>query len=217
MAQLTTDQYNQVKKIMNDKGIPDYVWVPIMMSESGGNTDSHALTSLEDSRGLFQINVKAHPQWKGVNLYDPIENAKIAADKFISPALYQAGNMGLTNEQDITAYVWRYGIRPKWTSAKNASIRDKVTNFLKGGAQAIGLGSGSSGAQQGGTNVIQDAGAAIQSGAAGIINNLIERFQTFSWNLIPFLLGVILLILVLYKMFASGSDTINIQMGGKKK
>ena len=28
----------------------------------------------EDSRGLFQINVRAHPQWKSLDLYDPYKN-----------------------------------------------------------------------------------------------------------------------------------------------
>jgi hypothetical protein len=214
---LSTDQYNQVKKIMNDKGIPDWVWVPIMMSESGGNINSQALTSKEDSRGLFQINLKAHPQWKGQNLYDPVVNATLAADNFLSPALYQAGNQGLTNPQDITAYVWKNGIRPAWTADKNTAIRNKVATFLSGGAAALGLKSGSSGAQPGATTGAQDTVKAVTSTASDLVNGLIDRFKAFSWNLIPLLLGIILLILVLYKMFASGSETINIMMGGKKK
>jgi hypothetical protein len=45
--------------------------------------------------------------------------------------MYQAGNQGLTKEEDITAYVWRYGIRPAWSEDKNKSIRQKVADFLK--------------------------------------------------------------------------------------
>jgi hypothetical protein len=182
--------------------------------ESGGNPNAHASTSKEDSRGLFQINLKAHPQWKNVNLYDPVENARLAADNFLSPALYRAGNAGLTSEGDITAYVWKNGIRPAWTEQKNQSIRQKVADFLKNGAGSLGV---SSGAQPGATTGAQDTGNFITNTASDIINNLIDRFKAYSWNLVPLLLGLVILILVLYKMFATGSETINIQMGGKKK
>jgi hypothetical protein len=54
--------------------------VAIALAESGGNTDAHALTSREDSRGLWQINVRAHPQYATSNLYDPAVNANAAKD-----------------------------------------------------------------------------------------------------------------------------------------
>jgi hypothetical protein len=55
------------------------VAVAVALAESGGNTQAHA-TRGEDSRGLWQINVAAHPQFANVNLYDPATNAKIAHD-----------------------------------------------------------------------------------------------------------------------------------------
>lgn len=50
-------------------------WVAIALAESGGNVTAHA-TSGEDSRGLWQINMRAHASWVGsANLYDPAVNA----------------------------------------------------------------------------------------------------------------------------------------------
>lgn len=48
--------------------------------ESGGNPQAHNKTFREDSRGLWQINVKsnAHPEYAASNLYDPNVNAKAA-------------------------------------------------------------------------------------------------------------------------------------------
>jgi hypothetical protein len=53
------------------------VAVAVAMAESGGNTDAHA-TRGEDSRGLWQINVAAHPDLASQNLYDPATNARAA-------------------------------------------------------------------------------------------------------------------------------------------
>lgn len=50
----------------------------IALAESGGDADSHYVTSKEDSRGLWQINVMAHPQYANQNLYDPATDAKAA-------------------------------------------------------------------------------------------------------------------------------------------
>jgi hypothetical protein len=52
--------------------------VAVAYAESGGNPAAHALTSREDSRGLWQINVRAHPEFRNVNLYDPATNARAA-------------------------------------------------------------------------------------------------------------------------------------------
>lgn len=50
----------------------------IALAESGGNSRAHN-PSGEDSRGLWQINLDAHRSWAGgVDLYDPVENAKAA-------------------------------------------------------------------------------------------------------------------------------------------
>lgn len=210
---MTPEQYQQVKAVFDQKGIPEYVWLPIMQMESGGNPNSQALTSKEDSRGLFQINIKAHPQWKGVNLYDPVENAKIAAENFIAPAYAKAlmsYRDGGGSEGEITAYVWRYGIRPAWTSEKEKGIKQKVTEFLSGGGK-------------GADSVIGKIGDAlptpsnIKENVQGYIDGLIERFLGFAWILVPLLLGLIILIFVLKSMFLDtlASEVIGGVTGGE--
>jgi hypothetical protein len=50
-------------------------WVAIALAESGGNRYAHATVG-EDSRGLWQINMRAHGGWVGSrDLYDPATNA----------------------------------------------------------------------------------------------------------------------------------------------
>jgi hypothetical protein len=57
------------------RGVGLATWVAIALAESGGNTYAHA-TGIEDSRGLWQINMWAHGSWVGSrNLYDPATNA----------------------------------------------------------------------------------------------------------------------------------------------
>lgn len=48
--------------------------VNIAQLESGWNTAAHNQTH-EDSRGLWQINVQAHPEAGTMNLFDPQVNA----------------------------------------------------------------------------------------------------------------------------------------------
>lgn len=47
----------------------------VAKAESGWDTDSRYVTSQEDSRGLWQINTYAHPQYDKQRLYDPTYNA----------------------------------------------------------------------------------------------------------------------------------------------
>ena len=51
----------------------------IALAESGGETGAHNAVG-EDSQGLWQINVAAHPGLQGVDLSDPLANAKAAFD-----------------------------------------------------------------------------------------------------------------------------------------
>jgi len=56
-------------------GLPLSSWVAIALAESGGNTYAHATVG-EDSRGLWQINMRAHAGWVGNrDLYNPATNA----------------------------------------------------------------------------------------------------------------------------------------------
>lgn len=51
--------------------------IAVALAESNGNPSAHN-TNGEDSRGLWQINVAAHPQYASYNLYDPLTNAQVA-------------------------------------------------------------------------------------------------------------------------------------------
>jgi cell wall-associated NlpC family hydrolase len=67
----------------------------IALAESGGDSTANA-TRAEDSRGLWQINMQAHPQWAGMNAYDPAVNARLA---------YQVSHGG----QDISPWTVTHG------------------------------------------------------------------------------------------------------------
>lgn len=49
----------------------------VCLAESGGRADAYNPRG-ERSRGLFQINGKAHPQWDNDTLFDPEVNAQVA-------------------------------------------------------------------------------------------------------------------------------------------
>ncbi|WP_232304048.1 transglycosylase [Pseudofrankia sp. DC12] len=57
------------------RGVPASTWVAIALAESRGNTHAHA-TGIEDSRGLWQVNLWANSDLVGGrNLYDVSNNA----------------------------------------------------------------------------------------------------------------------------------------------
>lgn len=160
-----------LKQVFASYGVPDYVWYPIMQKESGGNPNAHSPGN-EDSRGLFQINLGAHPEYKSLNLYDPVVNATVAARDFIAPAYAQAIDKGLTNQQDITAYVWKNGIRPYWTEEKNQGIRKATADYL-------------------GMPIMSDAAGIIDSSNTGPTSKgFWENFFSFDGDVSPWLPGV---------------------------
>jgi hypothetical protein len=59
------------------RGVPLGTWVAIALAESSGNPAAHNANG-EDSRGLWQINVRTHPALAAGNLYDPTTNAEAA-------------------------------------------------------------------------------------------------------------------------------------------
>ena len=54
--------------------------VSIALAESGGNPNAHGDTAITPggSIGLWQINLKSHPEFNGQNLFDPATNAAAA-------------------------------------------------------------------------------------------------------------------------------------------
>jgi murein DD-endopeptidase MepM/ murein hydrolase activator NlpD len=71
----------QIFQVLREAGFtPDQAvnFTAIAMAESGGNPRARLHTSVEDSRGLWQINTFAHPHYRDDNLYDPLTNARAA-------------------------------------------------------------------------------------------------------------------------------------------
>jgi len=114
----------EVEKVFEKYGIPKHVWYPIMIAESGGNPKARNVTPKEESVGLFQINLKAHPEYRHLDLTDPVINAEIAARDFIAPKWKVAKAIPDPGSQAI--YVWRWGIRPNWTMVQQKGLDDMV-------------------------------------------------------------------------------------------
>lgn len=64
------------------RGVNLQAAIKICNCESGFNTNAHN-TSGEDSRGLMQINVDAHPYYSHLDLFDPQINCNIAYELFV--------------------------------------------------------------------------------------------------------------------------------------
>lgn len=127
----------------------------VAMAESGGNTDAHA-TKGEDSRGLWQMNVQAHPELAGRNLYDPGVNAAAAYN------LWKAKGWGpwsAHNNGTYLAYMLQAtAASPSSQAAANAlgSIQD-AGNVLGGAVDAAqSVAQGALGAAQSAVGFLQD-------------------------------------------------------------
>ena len=118
-----------VKEVAKDYGIPEYIWKPILATESGGDASRINSTSDEYSIGLFQVNTFSHPEYSITDLFDPRKNAEITMRDFIKPAINYLTGRGVNNPKDLavgvysgidpktgTYYDSRFGgIRPSWT------------------------------------------------------------------------------------------------------
>lgn len=72
--------YNEVKNYLYNagfRGIDLESAIRISECESSFNTNAHN-QNFEDSRGLMQINLDAHPEFNIYNLFDPQINTNIA-------------------------------------------------------------------------------------------------------------------------------------------
>jgi hypothetical protein len=70
-----------LRTLARNAGFPDpRVAAAIAMAESTGDPRARNVTPREDSRGLWQINVKAHKRFADADLYDPQVNARAAFD-----------------------------------------------------------------------------------------------------------------------------------------
>jgi cell wall-associated NlpC family hydrolase len=101
----------------------------IALAESGGNSKAHNPRG-EDSRGLWQINGRAHPSFlTKYNLYDPLDNAKAAFEishkgRDVSPWTTTHGGLSsryVRFKEDAQAAAVAYGDGPgrgMWTGTR---------------------------------------------------------------------------------------------------
>jgi len=99
--------YSQVKQYLYNagfKGVHLDAALKICYCESSFNTSAHN-TNGEDSRGLMQINLDAHPEYYDLNLFDPQINANIAYEIFSESGNFYAWScarqLGLVNPSNI--------------------------------------------------------------------------------------------------------------------
>jgi Lysozyme like domain len=143
------------------------IMAAIALAESGGNPNAHHVTRREDSRGLWQINVRAHPSFAHANLYDPAVNAQAAVSVYRSQGLgawstYTSGAYESYLGNSSTSSSSRYGgTRPGGGAEGQNELVDSALgnllwgNPLKGFEQLFG---------QGGTwSVITDSGKAAMA------------------------------------------------------
>lgn len=138
---VTPNEINTIREMMTRKGIPVHVWLPIMHLESGGNVAAHNPTG-EDSRGLFQINLDTAPAFiKKLDLFDPVQNAAaiIQSQDWLGNTRRIKKMQGMTGPAEQAAFMWRRGIRPYWTEAKNKNIRHLSTAGLDELKEKYGL------------------------------------------------------------------------------
>jgi len=143
---VSRDEIRSISAMMEQRGIPLHVWLPIMHVESSGNVFAHNPRG-EDSRGLFQINLQAGPggRWtpdfvRGLNLFDPLINARaILSESWLGNTRRLKTMLTKTNPADQTAYMYQHGIRPRYTPELDRRIRYLATDGLQDLKRRYGL------------------------------------------------------------------------------
>jgi hypothetical protein len=184
--------YNTVKSVMGDN-VPEYIWLPIMQAESGGDPGAVSVSSKEYSVGLFQINRKAHPEYSLTDLMDPAKNAEIALKDFILPE-YNKIKGSSKSQLDEAIDVYKNGIRPKWTSSLQTRFSSYVNDFLSGKMPSLG-----NDAITGGVTISQGSSGAA-AGSSGTDTGNLTFFQTLT-KIIMIAILVVFLLFVILKAF----------------
>lgn len=99
-------------KIASEEGVDPAIALAIAEQESGFNPKAHRATKDEDSYGLYQINKKAHPDYKGG--FDPEANIRYGLRYFKGQLARAKGNVPLA----LAAYNGGWGGR-NYSQAKN--------------------------------------------------------------------------------------------------
>ena len=99
-------------KIASEEGVDPAIALAIAEQESGFNPKAHRATKDEDSYGLYQINKKSHPDYKGG--FDPEANIRYGLRYFKGQLARAKGNVPLA----LAAYNGGWGGR-NYSQAKN--------------------------------------------------------------------------------------------------
>jgi cell wall-associated NlpC family hydrolase len=87
----------------------------IALAESGGNPEAHNPVG-EDSVGLWQVNLQAHPQYAGLDVTDPLTNARMAYE--VSGGGADIGPWTVTHADNGSPYL-RYQAQAEAAAAAN--------------------------------------------------------------------------------------------------
>lgn len=207
----------QVAQVFQQKGVPAWVWIPIMVSESSGNPNIVSYTPTQ-SVGLFQLDtVSGQGQGYPISyLQNPINNAQIASgpiaqayhDALLHYAKYKRPEMPMGATQfQILDYVATHSGHAGLVKPYSNDLENHF-NALRNGTKYNGFGlSKSLAGIFGGATQYPYAGASggpIKQGE-NALNNLnpaksIENFVSKNWITWVLVIGLILVIaLLLYK------------------
>lgn len=149
----TADMKRLIIKIASEEGIDPAIALAIAEQESGFNPNARNKSSREDSMGMFQINTKAHPDYKGG--FNPEANTRYAV-RMIKNLLQKTngnipqamaaynGGWGGKNSTQAQRYAKQaFGRIGKYASVSNNASKismnyDDATNpTLKGGVTGM--------------------------------------------------------------------------------
>ena len=111
-------------KIASEEGVDPAIALAIAEQESGFNPKAHRATKDEDSYGLYQINKKSHPDYKGG--FDPEANIRYGLRYFKGQLARAKGNIPLA----LAAYNGGWGGR-NYSQAKNYAkgVANRVSKY----------------------------------------------------------------------------------------
>lgn len=120
----TTEMKNIIIRVASEEGVDPSIMLAIAEQESGFNPNARNKSKVEDSVGMFQINTKAHPDYKGG--FDPVANARYAARHL--KGLLAATNGDLA--QAIAAYNGGMGGRKsKQAQGYSKSVQNRMSKY----------------------------------------------------------------------------------------
>ncbi len=181
--------YNAIKELMSREGIPEYVWWPIILQESGGNIG--AVGDQGTSFGLFQIHGNFSPSERQRLLTDPVYNAQKALSLWkarpTDPWEFAAARAPYPSPEFV-AYFWIAAQRPAaWTQYQqtksvNADMR-RIMQIVSGGGQLETAG-----------------GGGLSAEPVGAFDRVINWIKENLVNVLVVIIVIPLIILVVYSL-----------------